>query len=72
MIDLPDVTLVCVSSVNFEKTLYAFRKSMQGINFGTVKFISDQDCPEFKEAGITVEKCPKITSIDEYLSLIHI
>ena len=66
MIDLPDVTLICVSSVNFEQTLYAFRKSMQGINFGAVKLVSDQDRPEFEQYGITVEKCPKITSIDEY------
>ena len=66
MIDLPDVTLVCVSSVKFEETLYALRKSMQGINFGAVKLITDQDRPDFEEHGITVEKCPKISSIDEY------
>ena len=64
--DLPDVTLICVSSVNFVQTLYAFRKSMQGINFGAVKLVSDQVRPEFEQYGITVEKCPKITSIDDY------
>ena len=66
MIDLPNVTLICVTSVNFEQTLYVFKKSMQGINFGAVKLVSDQDRPDFEECGITVEKCPKITSIDEY------
>ena len=66
MVDLPDVTLICVSSVKLEETLYAFRKSMQGINFGDVKLITDQDRPDFEQHGITVEKSPKITSIDEY------
>ncbi len=65
MIDLPDVTLICVSSVNFEQTLYAFRKSMQGIRFGAVKLVSDQDRPDIKDSGITIAKCPKITSIAE-------
>ena len=34
MIDLPDVTLICVSSVNFEQTLYMLSvKVCEGINF---------------------------------------
>ena len=66
MINLPEVTLICVSCINFEQTLYAFKKSMQGINFGDVKLVSDQDRPEFEQHGIKVEKCPKISSIDEY------
>lgn len=66
MIDLKNVTLICVSSVNFEQTLFAFKKSMEGINFGEVKLISDQDRPEFESNGIIVEKCPKISTIDDY------
>jgi hypothetical protein len=66
MLYLPDVTLICVSSVNFEHTLYAFQKSMQKINFGDVKLISDQNPPGFVESGISIEKCDSITSIDSY------
>lgn len=66
MLNLPNVTLICVSSVNFEHTLYAFQKSMQKINFGDVKLISDQNPPGFVESGISIEKCDSITSIDSY------
>lgn len=66
MLNLPDVTLICVSSVNFLNTLYAFQKSMQKINFGDVKLISDQNPPGFVESGISIEKCDSITSIDSY------
>lgn len=66
MLNLPDVTLICVSSVNFLHTLYAFQKSMQKINFGSVKLISDQNPPGFVESGISIEKCDSITSIDSY------
>ena len=66
MIDLPDVTLICVSSIDFERTLFAFQKSMQGINFGAVKLISHQDHPEFEKRGIQVERCHPIESIDDY------
>ena len=66
MINLPDVTLICVSSLNFDNTLFAFRKSMQGINYGAVKLISDQVPDGFIENGISIERCEKIKSIDEY------
>jgi hypothetical protein len=66
MINLPNVTLICVSSINFDNTLYAFRKSMQKINFGAVKLISDKNPSGFVESGISIEKCNPITSIDEY------
>ena len=66
MINLPDVTLICVSSLNFDNTLFAFRKSMQGINYGAVKLISDQVPGGFIENGISIERCEKIKSIDEY------
>lgn len=69
MINLPDVTLICVSSVKFEQTLYAFRKSMQGINFGDVKLVTHEDSiPGYAESGIALEKCYQISSIDSYSS----
>lgn len=66
MLNLLDVTLICVSSVNFDHTLYAFKKSMEKINFGDVKLVSDQNPPGFNESGISIEKCEPINSIDAY------
>ena len=43
MIDLPDVTLFTVSSIDIDKHIYALRKSMEGINFGAVKFVTHED-----------------------------
>jgi len=63
MIDLPDVTLICVSSIDIDKHLYALRKSMEGINFGCVKFVTHED---LDLDGIQVEKCDKIDSIDKF------
>ena len=40
MIELPNVTLFCISSDNVEGALYALKKSMEGINFGVVKLIT--------------------------------
>lgn len=65
MIDLPDVTLVCVSSVNLPQTYYAFSKSVEKINFGAVKLVTHEkpvDLPSF----IEYEQCYKIESIDDY------
>jgi hypothetical protein len=63
MIDLPDVTLICVSSIDIDKHLYALRKSMEGINFGCVKFVTHED---LDLDGIWVDKCEKISSIDDF------
>lgn len=63
MIDLPDVTLICVSSIDIDKHLYALRKSMEGINFGCVKFVTHED---LDLDGIWVDKCKKISSIDDF------
>ena len=79
MIDLPDVTLFTVSGIDIDKHIYALRKSMEGINFGAVKFVTHED---LELDDIQVEKCEKIDSIDKFnhymiynlhkLSLIHI
>ena len=63
MIDLPDVTLFTVSSIDIDKHIYALRKSMEGINFGAVKFVTHED---LELDGIQVEKCEKIDSIDKF------
>lgn len=66
MLNLPDVTLICVSSVNLDHTLYAFKKSMEKINFGEAKLITDKTPSGFIENGVSIETCKPITSIDEY------
>ena len=65
MIELPDVTLICVSSVNLPATYFAFQKSVEKINFGAVKLVTHEkptDLPDF----IQYEQCYKIEDINDY------
>lgn len=65
MINLPDVTLICVSSVNLKETYLAFEKSVEKINFGSVKLVTHErpkDLPDF----IEYSPCYLIDSIDVY------
>jgi len=63
MINLPNVTLIAVSSIEIERTIRAFQYSCRSINFGEVKFVTHEDVnPE----GITVHKVPRINSSDEF------
>ncbi len=65
MIELPNVTLFCISSDNVEGALYALKKSMEGINFGAVKLITHEE-PDNLPEGIEFSKCYEITSIHDY------
>lgn len=51
MLDLKDVTLTIITSVKIEQNVKAMLKSMEGIKYGAVKFISDvkPDLPETVE-----------------------
>jgi hypothetical protein len=69
MIKLPNITLVSVSSVKIEETIFALTSSMTGIEFGDVILISDE-CPENLPNGIRFEKCDKLKNIDEYSKFI--
>jgi beta-1,4-mannosyl-glycoprotein beta-1,4-N-acetylglucosaminyltransferase len=40
MIDLPEVTLVCIDCVDAERALFALRKSMRHIRYGRVKLLT--------------------------------
>jgi hypothetical protein len=65
MINLPEVTLICISSVNLQQTYYAFHKSVEKINFGAVKLVTHEkpeDLPDF----IEYSECYKIDSINDY------
>jgi len=43
MINLPNVTLFCISSNNIPGALFALQHSMKGINYGAVKLITHED-----------------------------
>ncbi len=51
MINLPDVTLVCIDCIDVKRALTALRKSMRHIRFGSVKLltsISHDDCDDIE------------------------
>ena len=65
MIELPQVTLICTSSVQMDKVFYSFQKSAEKIKFGEVKLVSHEkpsDLPDF----ISYEKCYQLKSKDDY------
>ena len=64
-INLPNVTLFCISSDNVEGALFALQHSMKGIDFGAVKLITHEEPKELPE-GIEFSKCYEITSIHDY------
>lgn len=60
---LKDITLVGVSSVKIEETLDALVRSCEGLDFHSVKILTDVNC---KRDGVDVYKVPKMSTIDEY------
>ena len=63
MINLPNVTIIAVSSIEIERTIRALQYSCRGINFGEVKFVTHEDV---NPDGITIHKVPRINSSDEF------
>jgi hypothetical protein len=66
-LDLPEVTLVCVSGVNISNAIYALWRSSRNINFASVKLISNKE-PDIIPRGISFEQSygTELDSIDEY------
>lgn len=65
MIELPEVTLVAVSSIELPRTLRAIKQSQLGIDFGAVLLVSH--CrPHFLSEKVTYVERPRIKSLDEY------
>lgn len=60
-LSLPSVTLVTVNCDAVEAGIFAMNKSMEGIDFGSVKFLTSQDT-DYEYAV----KIPHIASIKEY------
>jgi hypothetical protein len=53
MINLPTITLCAVSSVRIDETLHALEKSMRGITFAKVLFLTDKEVSN-PHQGITI------------------
>jgi hypothetical protein len=65
MINLPNVTLIALTSIRIPETIKALEYSCKGINFGKVKLASDiipENLPNF----INHELTPKSSNIDEW------
>lgn len=60
MLKLNDVTLVVVTSVKIDQNVKALIKSMEGIQYGDVKFISDV-CPDNLPKNVKYVKCDKLS-----------
>lgn len=65
MIELPNVTLFCISSNQVDGAISALKHSMKGIKFGAVKLITHED-PDNLPEDIEFSKCYEIKSIHEY------
>lgn len=66
MLDLPQVTLICLTNKDFDGHKRALDLSCQGINFGAVKMIWDEKCTSI---GIWNEKM--IEELPEYVQTSH-
>ncbi len=53
-LELPDVTLIAVTSVNIEETQIAIRISLNNIKFGAVKLLSSS-LPKKKYSDIMIQ-----------------
>ena len=64
-LQLPNVTLVAVSSIKIGATLKALEISMDGINFHDALIISHEE-PEELPKAISFKQCEPMRSIDDY------
>jgi hypothetical protein len=63
MLELPDVTLCCIDTINHALALRALRQSSAQIRFGRTLFISDR---EVSAPDLEVEIVAPLTSRDDY------
>lgn len=62
-IQLPNVTLIALTSIKIPETIRAMEYSMKGIDFGSVKLVTDKS---FYHAKIKREHCDPMNDIDAY------
>lgn len=65
MLNLNDVTLCAITSVNVDATIYALKKSMSSVDFGDVIFITDKELISSID-GIRIIKIENIKSGFDY------
>src|SRR5665213_1308803 len=63
MIELPDVTLVCVDCVNYSTAIIAIKKSMAQCRFSKAKILTDIN---LKIDGVETVVIPRVKSKAEY------
>jgi len=65
MLKLPQITLICVSTVDVEQAVEALKFSCKDIEFGAVKLVSHY-IPENITDGISFEKISSFSDVDEW------
>jgi hypothetical protein len=68
MINLPNVTLVCISSIRIEECLSAIQTCINSCNFYDVKFITDKNIKD--QSKIKIENCASFNNLQEYSDFI--
>jgi hypothetical protein len=64
-INLPDVTLLAISSIEIPATIEALKISSKKINFGAIKLLT-HEYPKDVPKNILLEYCPKINDIMDF------
>lgn len=70
-LNIPDVTVIAVSSIFLKETIDALEFSCNNINFGEVKLVAHYK-PDFLPQNIKYEYCNKLNNIDDYNEYIFI
>jgi hypothetical protein len=65
MLNINDVTLLAISSIEIPETIWALQHSKSQLNFGAVKLVSDI-APRELPIGIDWEYCPHIRDIMDF------
>jgi hypothetical protein len=63
--NIPQVTLIAISSIMIHETIRALQKCCEEMEFGSVKLLSHKK-PFFLPSNITFEICPKINNIMDF------
>jgi|688.fasta_scaffold462000_1 hypothetical protein len=64
MIQLKDITLVCVTSIRIKESVKSMLYSSKDIEFAKLKLITSEDI--IVDSKIEVERCRKLTSLQDY------
>lgn len=66
MISLPHVTLLCADCLNGERAIVALERSLRGVKFGAVKFLTSQKIADEFPGYPHLVVIPPINSINDY------